>query len=116
MRRGNDEFWQEGARYIHDGWWGGPLHLLLFFLFMALVVVGVVWIMRRVLPAPGVQAVAPAAIPAAADPAVAALRMRYASGEVSPDDFRQRMQDLTGRAEPAPPPAEPGPDDAPTAS
>ena len=32
----------------------------------------------------------------AADPAVATLRMRYAKGEVSREDFRHALADLTG--------------------
>ena len=59
------------------------------------------WLVRRLTPA-----VAQAAVPAAAtapvslavDPAVATVRMRYAKGEISRDDFRHVMEDLTGVA------------------
>ena len=40
---GNNYFWQEGARHSHDSWWGGPLHLVVFLLLIALLVLGVVW-------------------------------------------------------------------------
>ncbi len=118
--RGNDEFWYEGARHAHEGWWGGPLHLILFVLFVALLVVGAVWIVRRLVPAaapqPFVPAVMPAGAAAAHDPAVAALRMRYASGEVSREDFQQRMDDLAGGAGSGSSLSDSGEDTAPTAS
>ena len=113
--------WQEGARHAHEDWWGGPLHMLFFLLFLALLVAGVVWLVRRL--SPGVaQAAAPAVAVAptaalAADPAVATLRMRYAKGEVSRDDFQRALEDLTGVAAPTAtwPGSEPGEDTAPTA-
>jgi uncharacterized membrane protein len=117
MDHGRDnEFWHEGAR--HDGWWGGPLHLLFFLLVVALLIVGVVWIVRRLSPAVAPATIVPAVGPAAAisaDPAVAALRMRYARGEVSREDFRDGMQDLTGAAAPWPG-SDPGGDVASTES
>jgi uncharacterized membrane protein len=98
--RGNDFYWREGAYRAHDDWWGGPLHLLVFLLFLIALVAAVVWLVRRLFPVATVQAIAPAAAPAvlAADPAVAALRMRYARGEVSREDFQHTMEDLTGAA------------------
>ena len=108
-------------------WWGGPLHVVLFLLFLALLVAGIVWLVRRLSPS-AVQAAAPAVAVApatalAADPAIATLRMRYAKGEVSREDFQHAMEDLTGVAEPTAatsgppwPGSEPGEDTAPTAS
>jgi uncharacterized membrane protein len=97
-RHGNEFYWQEGVRHAHEGWWAGPLHFVALLLLLALLVAGVVWLVRRLAPAPA-QAVVPAAGPAAAltgDPAVATLRMRYARGEVSREDFQHTLADLTG--------------------
>jgi uncharacterized membrane protein len=94
---GNEFSWQEGARQAHEGWWGGPLHVVAMLLFLALLVAGIVWLVRRLAPST-VQGVAPAVMPAvmpAADPAVATLRMRYARGEVSRDEFQHTLADLT---------------------
>ena len=91
--------WQEGARHAQTGWWGGPLHFVVFLLILALLVGGVVWLVRRLAPSAATRAGLPAAMPPpalAADPAVAALRLRYARGEVSREEFRQTMADLTG--------------------
>jgi len=101
----NDFYMQQG-HHAHDGWWAGPLHLLFLILFVALLVAGAVWLARRL--SPGVaQAAAPAVAPAgaaalggASDPAVATLRMRYARGEVSRDDFLHALADLTGAEAP----------------
>jgi uncharacterized membrane protein len=122
---GNDFYWQEGPRHAHDdwGWWGGPLHAIVFLLLLALLVVGVVWVVRRLSPAVATQAALPAAMPAAAmaaDPAVAALRLRYAKGEVWRVDFQHALEDLTGAAPVTAatpwPGTAPGEDTAPTAS
>jgi uncharacterized membrane protein len=124
-RPGNGFYWQEGAHHAHDGWWDGPLHAIVFLLLLALLVVGVVWLVRRLSPAVATQAAGAAAVPMAAmaaDPAVAALRMRYAKGEVSREDFQHTLEDLTGAATDATtaaapwPGSTPGEDTAPTAS
>jgi uncharacterized membrane protein len=117
--QGNEFYWQEGARHAHEGWWGGPLHLIALLLLLALLVAGVVWLVRRLAPS-SARAIAPAAAPAAAltgDPAVATLRMRYAKGEVSRDDFQHALADLTGtEADTAAwPGATPGDDTTPAA-
>jgi uncharacterized membrane protein len=121
--QGNGFYWQEGARHAHDGWWDGPLHAIVFLLLLALLVVGVVWLVRRLSPGAATQAAVPAAMPraaVAADPAVAALRMRYAKGDVSREDFQHAMEDLTGAASALPasplPDSNPGEDTAPTVS
>ena len=107
MDHGHDRgfYFQEGARHAHEGWWGGPLHVIALLLFMALLVIGVVWLVRRFLPAQVTAAAVPAAVseaPAGGDPAVAMLRMRYAKGEVSREDFHHALADLTGAAGPWP--------------
>ena len=103
---GNDEFWHEGARHAHHEWWGAPLHMLVFLLLVALLVIGVVWLVRRLAPYPPAGASVPAVMPPPGaigqDPAVAMLRMRYAKGEVSRDEFQRGMEDLTGNAAPWP--------------
>ncbi len=106
---GNDFYWHEGARHAHDGWWGGPLHAVALLLLLALLVGGVVWLVRRYSPAVATQAAVPAPVPAVpavgitSDPAVEALRMRYARGEVSREDYQHTMEDLTGAAAPTAP-------------
>jgi uncharacterized membrane protein len=96
-------YFQEGARHAHEGWWEGPLHVIIFLLLIALLAIGVVWFVRRFLPAqvttPAVRAAVSEA-PAGGDPAVATLRMRYAKGEVSREDFQHALADLTGAAGP----------------
>ena len=61
-------------------------------------------------------ALAVAGAPAAGDPAVAALRMRYARGEVSREDFQNAIRDLTGDAPTASWPGAIPAEDAPTES
>ena len=102
---GNDFPWREGARHAHDGVWGGPLHLIVILLLVGLVVLAVVWLLGRRSSGVAAATALPGGTPTAglvADPAVAALRMRYASGEVSREDFRNGMEDLTGAAAPWP--------------
>ena len=121
----NDFFWQDGPHHGHDGWWGGPLHVLFLILFVALAVVAAVWLVRRLTPGVA-QATTPAVAPAGAvavsgapfagDPAVATLRMRYAKGEVSREDFQNAIQDLTGAAPAESWPGTSPPEDAPTES
>jgi hypothetical protein len=125
--RGPALAWHDGGRH-GDDWWTGPAHFLVALAFVLLLVVAVVWLVRRVAPAavaPAVTAPATAAAaappavppaPAAAptdDPAVAALRLRYARGEVGREEFQLTLADLTGGTTaptwPGPAPAEPPP-------
>jgi uncharacterized membrane protein len=96
---GNEFYWQNGVRHAHEGWWGGPLHVFLLLLLLALLVAVVVWLVRRLAPSTP-QAIAATPAPAvtalAGDPAVATLRMRYARGDVSREDFQHALADLTG--------------------
>ena len=115
--QGHGFYWQEGARHAHEDWWSGSLHLLV--LFVALLVAGAVWLVRRLSPGLAQPAVPVVATPPAtltADPAIAALRMRYAKGQVSRNDFQHTMDDLTGVAATTAswPGSEPGEDTAPT--
>lgn len=100
--RGSDPYFYGGPHHAHDSWWAGPAHLLLFILLVALLIAGVVWLVHRLAPAAMTRTATPAVIPAAAasavdDPAVATLRMRYARDEVSRNDYRNAIEDLTGR-------------------
>ena len=119
----NEFFWQDGPYHDHDAWWTTPLHALFVLLLLALLVVGVIWLVRRLSPAvsrAATPAVAPAGAlavaggPIATDPAVATLRMRYAKGEVSGEDYRQAIHDLTGEASAASWPGDSPTEDAPT--
>jgi uncharacterized membrane protein len=102
--RGNDFDWQGGMHHAHDGWWSGPLHFLLLLVLLTLLVAAVVWLVRRLAPAAAATTAGAAGAPSAAaatggavaDPAVATLRMRYARGEVSREDFQRTLVDLTG--------------------
>jgi uncharacterized membrane protein len=98
-RRGGDFPWQDGPRYAHDSWWYGPLHVVFILLLVALLVVGIVWLVRRLqvgaAPLPA-SPTGPTATTPTLDPAVAALRLRYAQGDVSRDDYLKTMDDLAG--------------------
>ena len=74
----NEFFWQDGPYHDHDAWWTAPLHALFVLLLVALLVVGVIWLVRRL--SPGVsQAATPAVAPAGAL-AVAGDSDRHRSG------------------------------------
>jgi len=96
-RPGSGFYWQEAGRHGHDGLWNGPFHVIAFLLLVALLIIGIVWLLRRLAPVTASPAVAPAAA-IAADPAVATLRMRYAKGEVSREEFQSTLNDLAGAA------------------
>jgi hypothetical protein len=106
---GNGYFW-EAPRHAHDAWWHGPLTFIVIVLVIGLLVAGVVWLVRRwslgasstTVAVGGGAAALPGAPPG--DPAVAALRLRYAQGEVAREDYLSGMADLTG-ARPAEPSA-----------
>jgi putative membrane protein len=77
----------------HGWWWGfGWVPLLLF-----VVVIGVVvWAVLRATRQANVQPPAPPVPPR--DPVLEEVRLRYARGEISREDFLQRTADLTGGA------------------
>lgn len=88
----------------HFAPWGGRLFgffWLLFLLgFIALIVVGVIWVVRG-----GTRASAPAApAPPSQDQALATLRMRYAKGEIGRDEFLIASRDLGDTSLPSPEP------------
>jgi uncharacterized membrane protein len=74
-------YWQHGG--------GHPiLHLLVLLVIVALLVAGGVWLFRRL-----AQPQVGAGGPAAADP-LGIVRLRYARGEIGPDEFRRMSVDL----------------------
>ena len=101
-RGGRPDEWFFGPGGGHDSWVGDLVQTLIVILVIAALTLAVVWLVRRLFLAGG-AAVAPAvaAPPAAvaaleADPAIAALRLRYARGEVASDDYQRVLADLTG--------------------
>jgi putative membrane protein len=74
----------------------GIFGLLLPLLWVLLVVGLVVWAVRSAKPS------SPAALPPA-DAALQELRLRYARGELTREEFVQRNADLGGGAQPPPP-------------
>jgi uncharacterized membrane protein len=95
MNERGHEFWMDGVRHTHDAWWYGPGHVVVALLIAAFLVLGLVWLLRR-LPSRDAGG-APAVAPEVVDPAVAELRMRYARGEVDRDTYVRSIADLTGR-------------------
>jgi putative membrane protein len=89
-----------GGRFVHHGWWWGFWgHLIPFVLFLLLIGL-VVWAVLRIsgrgfAPAAGSSGFAPVM---ARDPALEEVRLRYARGEMSREEFVQRSWDLGGRA------------------
>ncbi len=110
-------FWAEGARHAHEEWWSGPLHLLFLAAALALLVLGIIWLVRMLaegrpsaVAAPLVTAPPAGAMlvpPPGLDPALTELRLRYARGDVDRDTYLQSFADLTGRTEPWPGQEEP---------
>jgi uncharacterized membrane protein len=114
-------------------WTFGLEELLLLLLLITVIVLGAIWLARVVsesrrepeaeeaavtttgaAPAGAVPAPAVARVPAAPDPAVAELRLRYARGDLSQEDYRRAFDDLTGAATPTWP--QPPAGEQPTAS
>jgi uncharacterized membrane protein len=116
--------WHEGLGHAGDEWWSAPLHALMLLALVALLVVGIVWLVRRlgsaqtstvqIAPAgagTAALAVPRGGVPGGADPAIAELRLRYARGDVTRDDFQRTLDDLEGART-----AWPGEETAPTES
>jgi uncharacterized membrane protein len=115
---------------FHEGGFGregGALGVIVLLVLLALVVVGAVLVFRALRGRPvlagagaalGLGAGAAGTMHHAHDPALAELRLRYARGEVTRDEYLQRVADLSGTVPPAPPtpPAPPAPPMAPPAS
>jgi uncharacterized membrane protein len=89
-------FAPQGPGFEHHGAWWGILHLLPFVMLLVLIGVGI-WAVVRFTsrPVPLRAGVGPAPLPPR-DSAVEELRIRYARGEVEPEDFAKRMRDLGG--------------------
>jgi putative membrane protein len=94
-----------GRAFGHHTWWwlfGGILPLLLFLVLMGLGF----WLLMRATARPWAT-VAAAAAPVKPDLALEEVRLRYARGEVSREEFVQRTRDLGGSIpegnEPGPP-------------
>lgn len=96
---------QEYGHHHDSAWWwfGHALSLIIVVALITLLVVLVMRLLDRTTPTAPV-AVAPAA-PASppGDPALAQLRMRYANGDVSRDDYLRIASDL-GASVPSSPP------------
>jgi uncharacterized membrane protein len=120
------------GRYGPDGYWiGGPpfwlelLGWLLFLLLLAALVAVVVLAVTRLTGRRGGLAGPPRgwspewSRPSGPDPALQAVRLRYAQGEISAEEYARLVHDLGGEVPgpPAPPrrPAPAAPPDAPTA-
>ena len=88
----------------HDGWFTDLVEILIVVLIVAALALAIVWLVRKLATgggwtaatAPAGPAPATAVIAETRDPAVEVLRLRYARGEVSPDDFHRTLADLGG--------------------
>jgi uncharacterized membrane protein len=96
LPRGHGMWVQNGYHDGHDTWGWHLLQLVVLIGLVALAVVAVAWVVRRL--APGIAAAAPAAaLPVAAgDAAIDTLRLRYARGEVGHEDFLRTLTALRG--------------------
>jgi putative membrane protein len=96
----------------HGWWWGfGWVPLVL----MAILIGVVVWAVLRSTRTANVQPAPPPPAPPR-DPVIEEVRLRYARGEISREEFLQRTQDLSGVAlasSEGPPPAAPAPSEGP---
>ncbi len=69
------------------GWWGGPLFMLLHLLFWVAIIFGIVWAIRRIFPAIAMRG-------PRLNEAEEILKRRYASGEITSEEFAQKKKDL----------------------
>jgi putative membrane protein len=100
--------------WVHqEPWWGVAWHVLPILL-LAILTGVVVWAVVRGGPRWAASPAAPATAIPRPDPALEELRIRYARGEVDPDDYRRRVADLGGPPMPAPSPGEEPGADPPT--
>jgi uncharacterized membrane protein len=107
-------FHQFGPPEAHHGWWflGGVIPLVLFAVLIAVVVWAVLRVTGHSQPAVAGWTWVPRR-----DDALEEVRLRYARGEMTRDEFVQRYQDLAGVERPPsePPPSEPPPPSPPAA-
>ncbi len=98
------------------GWWffAAVMPLLLFGLLVALIV----WAVLHFNRTPGSNALPPPPPPPGPrmDPALEEVRLRYARGEMSREEFLERFRDLGGAHPEPPPPASPPATSPPAAS
>jgi len=94
-----------GQWYVHNQtWWEGAGHLLGLLLFAALIGVAI-WAVLRITSDRATIAAATAARvvpPTPVDPALQELRVRYARGDISREDYLERGADLGLAAGPTP--------------
>lgn len=98
-----------GPFFVHHSWWWGFwAHFIAFLFFLALIGL-VVWVVLRLTGRPHMAAMVPAGgdvrPPPRPDPALEEVRLRYARGEMSREEFVQRSRDLGGESEPMAGPA-----------
>ena len=105
--------WERPGQVVIErghGWWPGAAGWLIPLLFLVALIAFGIWAVRRISDA-GRPMVAPAGAaamaPVALDPALHELRLRYARGEVDPDEFSRRARDLGGEGPQPPPPTPP---------
>jgi uncharacterized membrane protein len=97
----------DGPMYFGEHHGGGGWHWIVPLLFLLVLAALVAWTVLQARRTPRAVAIAPGGA-AAVDPALAELRLRYARGEVSRDEFVATEADLRGlAAAPAPPPPQP---------
>ena len=96
---------QFGRGFGHHGGGWGLIGLLLFLLLLLILAGVVLWVALR--PGGRVASVVEGGVPPRPDPAVEEVRLRYARGEISREEFVQRSRDLGGSA--ADPSAAPAP-------
>lgn len=87
---------------VHHSWWGGFWAHFIPFLFFVVLIALVVWAVVRLSSgrtlAPAIASAGFAPAPRM-DPALEEVRLRYARGEMSREEFVQRSQDLGGGPE-----------------
>src|SRR4051794_27761619 len=104
---GPRHFGRDGGPMYFGEHHGGGWHWIVPLLFLLVLAALVAWTVLRARRPPRAVAVAPGGA-AAVDPALAELRLRYARGEVSREDFVATEADLRRiAAVPAPPPPQP---------
>jgi putative membrane protein len=101
-------FQHPDPRWVDHGWWwpwfGGVLPLLLFVILIGFAVWAVIRFSSHPRAVPSAGPVPPS--PPARDPVLEEVRLQYARGQISREEFVQRSIDLGGSI-PQPPPAPP---------
>jgi putative membrane protein len=101
-------FHPDGPSFGDHSWWAsGGWHVVPFVLFLILIGV-IVWAVLR-LTASKDHTTAPSAVASRSDVALEEVRVRYARGEMSREEFVQHFRDLGGTGIDAIPPSDPTP-------